>query len=337
MNSLGKQGTQLIRLLGDLGVGCVLKNSHENNLVQHFDFDLTDLRLLPKVKKLVDIIKLCMHEDIIFVNSETNHFALEIKKNIDKIMYKDYAKLEENNKYSALIGLNYNAEPIYYDVQKSIHTLVGGATGMGKTSLINNILYSLSKKNTKDTLQLCLIDTKKTLSLWEDLPQLMFKPATDCHKAYNALTTIIDIMEKRHSTLAKLKQQKATEGQFPYILVVIDEFGDLMLSALKKRVEEMIIKIARLGRSVNISLLIATQNPIAKVCTSDIKANCPTVIALKTVSIVTSRVILDNKNAFMLDGVGNAIIRPANNPNETTFKVCYLEEEEIKEYLKGVK
>lgn len=336
-NALQEQGEEMAKLFRDMGIACTFTGYCENILSSRFEYDLKNLKQFTRLPKVVEILNSCLHKTIELVESPTAHFALQIKKDIEKINYLDYCdKLEDkDNNLSALIGLDHNAQPVYFDIQKSIHTLIGGATGMGKTSLINNIIYSLSQKNTNKTLQFALIDTKRTLSMWAKLPNLYKKPALDDYEADDLLDEIINTMQQRINILEKKKLTKATTDMFPYIVVVVDELADLMLSYFKNSLEEKLTRIAQLGRAVNISLILATQNPIVKVCTSNIKANCPTVIALKTVSIVTSRVILDNKKAFMLDGVGNAIIRPADNPKERPFKVFYLPEEEIRNKNKG--
>lgn len=329
-NALQLQGEEMEKLLHDMGISCDFTGFYENILSARFDFNLNSLKQFTRLPKIVEILNSCLHKTIDLVESKTAHFALQIKKEIDKIDYLDYKDLDVEDNLTALIGLDHDTQPVYFNIPKTIHTLIGGATGMGKTSLINNIIYSLSKKNTKETLQFALIDTKRTLGIWSGLPNLYKKPALDDYEAEKLLNEIIRLMRERINILEKKKMTKATPDMFPYIVVVIDELADLMLTYSKDSIEEKLTRIAQLGRAVNISLILATQNPIAKVCTSNIKANCPTVIALKTVSIVTSRVILDNKKAFMLDGVGNAIIRPADNPKERSFKVFYLPEEEIR-------
>ena len=144
-------------------------------------------------------------------------------------------------------------------------------------------------------------------------------------------------MRERHEALSQKKLSKAPQKMFPQIVVIIDELADLMLSSISKYIEEEIMHIAQLGRSVNISLILATQNPIVKVCTSNIKANCPTRIALKTISYVNSKVILDDPklDASKLDGVGYAIMRCAGDATNYNFKAFCLTDEQIQNYIKG--
>lgn len=331
---LKEQGEAIQKVLCDLGISCYLRNFNENEIMQNFDFDMADLRYFKKLKSAIEVLNACLHTTTQLAESKTNHFAIHIKKEIDKIYYKDYEQdFEPENKYSALIGIDENGDAVEFNVKTIIHALIGGATGMGKTTLLNNIIYSLAKKNTKDTLQIALIDTKKTLAMWEKLPILFDKPATDGYFASDLLFKIIDIMEKRINKLARMKLTKANDDTFPRILVIVDELADLMLASNRKYVEDKLVRIAQLGRAVNITLCLATQNPIAKVCTSLIKTNCPTKIALKTVTNQGSISILEKKDACLLEKSGEAIMRTADNPNKTYFKCLFMEDEEILNYV----
>lgn len=338
MNSenLKSKGAEIESIFNTMEISCKLTECYNFDLVEKFEFNLRNLADFKKIGKALEIIKICTHKDIRQVESENCHFAIEIKKENTTLKLIDYEdKFFDTNKYSALLGIDTNNNPVLFDLKRSIHTLISGATGMGKTTIINNIIYELTKKNTKEELQIYTIDMKKVLYVWDSLPNIVNKPVKTATEALKTLEKLGDIMEKRINLLSKNKLSKATDDMFPHILIIIDELADLMLSGLKKYIEEEITHIAQLGRAVNISLIIATQNPIVKVCTSLIKANCPTRIALKTVSAEDSRNILGNKHAFGLDGVGNAIIRTADNPTEHKFKACFLTDDEIKEYLKG--
>lgn len=332
------KGKEIEDVLNKMDIYCILKNYFENELVEHFDYSLINIGDFKKIKKAVEIMRLCMHKNIVQVNNTEWHFAIEIKKENSVLNLVEYNKKFNNpkNNYSAFLGIDNNSEPVMFDLQKTIHTLIGGATGMGKTNIINNIIYSLTNKTSKDDLKLYIIDKKRTLSIWDKLPHLQNKPIHNASEALDLLEKVSDIMEKRIMLLEKQKKSKADTSDFPYIVVIIDELADLMLSGVKSWVEEEIEHIAQLGRAVNISLIIATQNPLVKVCTSLIKANLPTRIALKTVSARDSMNILDSKDAVDLEGIGYAIIRSAEDQVKRKFKACYLSDDEIKEYLKGV-
>ena len=330
----------ILQVFKTLDIPCCLKKHISNELVDRLEFNLLSLKDFVKVKKVVELIRICLHKDIKQVESTQYHFALELRKEgklFDMVEYNK--KYDINDKYSALIGIDNSDNPIYFNLKKSIHTLIGGSTGMGKTSIINNIIYSLTRKNTPQELEIYIIDVKRTLANWNDLPHLKKNAIFDATDAYFALDNISSIIKERNAILAERKASKADDDTFPHILVIIDELADLMLSNIHKDIEEQITRISQLERSVNVNLIVATQNPIGKVCTSNVKANCPTRIALKTLSNVNSRVILDDTkpDASKLDGVGYAIMRCAGDTTTQTFKACYLSDEQIKDYLKGEK
>lgn len=328
-----KFGKELENVLREMGLFCVLINIKDNEISTKYEFELQNLKDFQKLSKAIKIMALCYHKDIRLVESEITHFGIEIRKDTKTLNSTNY----QNDTNKALLGIGSNGEKVVFDIKKSIHTLIAGATGMGKTNIINNIIYSLAQNNTRDNLKIHLIDMKKTLSIWDGLPQIESDTAQTPTQALLKLKSISTIIEERLTKLSKQKKAFADEDTFPRIVVIIDELADLMLTGLKQYIEDQIIHIAQIGRSANVSLIIATQSPIAKVCTNLIKANCPTVIALKTVSIPTSRVILDNKNAFELSGVGECIIRNADYPNEKQFKALYLDENDIIKFVKEKK
>ena len=332
-HSTQQLGKDITEILKTMGLFCSLQNTIDNEISTCFEFTLGNLRDFQKLSKAIQVLKICYHKNITMSESEQYHFKIQIPK--DKIILNtnDYTN-EIEDSLSVLIGLDEYGQRITFDLRKSIHTLIAGATGMGKTNILNNIIYTLAKKNDKSQIKFYLIDIKKTLAVWNNLPQLALETAQSPTDALELLGEISYIIEDRFEKLAKHKKLKADKDTFPQIVVVIDELADLMLSGLRDYIEEKIIHIAQIGRAVNVSLLIATQSPIAKVCTNLIKANCPTIIALKTVSIPTSRVILDNKHAFELQGVGDCIIRNADYPCEKKFKALYLDENEIIKYVK---
>ena len=333
----GQLGNDIQKILETMGLFCSLENCIDNEIGTKFEFNLQNLKDYQKLQKAIDVMKICYHKEICLTNSDTYHFAIQILKDNKELKTTKYISNAEQDKYSIILGLDDNGKKVNFNLKNSIHTLIGGATGMGKTNILNNIIYSLSKQNNKDEIEFSLIDIKKTLSIWDGLPQIKGTTAQSPTEALLKLKAISITIEERYEKLAKKKQVKADDNSFKRIVIVIDELADLMLSGLKQYIEDQIVHIAQIGRAVNVHLVIATQSPIAKVCTNLIKANCPTVIALKTVSIPTSRVILDNKNAFELQGVGDCIIRNADYPCEKRFKALYLDEQEILKYVKEKK
>lgn len=332
---LEQMGRDMAKVFSTLNINCNLQCCTSNTFVDRFEFNLANLTDIVKVKKVAEILKICYHQEIEQVRSQYFHFALQIKKGNATLDNKqDY---KTSNRLAVAIGMDDNERPIEFDLRKSIHTLIGGSTGMGKTNVINNIINGLAKQNTKEQVQFYIIDLKRTLVIWKGLPHIKKVEKEDPCNALEMLRNIGNKMESRYKALEKMGKTKADINDFSHIVVIIDELADLMLSGIRNYIEKAIQHIAQLGRAVNISLILATQNPLVKVCTSLIKANCPTRIAMKTVSIADSRTIFDNKKAYELGGVGEAIIRCAGDMTENKFKAFYLTDEEIKEYVKGVK
>ena len=331
------QGEQLEQVLSSMGIVCSFKEYSSTILVDKFDFTLSNLNSYNKIEKAIKIIGKCLHNEIALVESTKYHFAIQIKKNDEVLRYLDYAPAS-SNRNAAFIGIDNDGKPVFFDVEKSIHSLIAGSTGMGKTSVLNNIIRGLTAQNTKEQLSLYLIDIKQTLSLWKGLPHLACKPITTATDAYTILRRIGREMEERQKILASKKLTKAKPGMFSRIVVIIDELADLMLDAnYNLAIEDAIVHLAQVGRAVNISLIIATQNPLVKICTSLIKANCPTRIAMTMASARDSINIIGDKAASLLSGCGYGIISVAGQPKRQYFKACYLTDDEIKDYIKQLK
>ena len=331
------KGEKICETLSTMGAVCRLKNCVETPLVDKFEFELPNLNNYNKIHKAIATMSKCLHEEFSLAESTDYHFAIQVKKDSVVLKYDDY-KPELTNKATAFLGIDDNGTPICFDIDKSIHTLIAGATGMGKTSVLNNIIKGLTSQNTIDELQLYLIDIKQTLTIWKGLPHLACKPITKAGETYTVLRRIGRIMEERQNILAKKKLTKAKEGMFPRIVVIIDELADLMLDdSYNAAIEDAIVHLAQVGRAVNISLIIATQNPLVKVCTSLIKANCPTRIAMTMASARDSINIIGNKEASLLSGSGYGIISVAGQPKKQYFKACFIEDDEIKKYVKDLK
>lgn len=329
---LGKEIEQVFRTLN---INCSLQLCTTNDYIDRYEFNLRNITDIVKVKKVIEILNICYHTKLEQVESQTFHFAIQRNKKVETIS--NTGEINTQNRLSVPIGVDNYGNNVEFDIRKAVHTLIGGSTGMGKTNIIHNIIHGLSKQNTKEQVQFYIIDFKRTLSMWKDLPHIKEVVKEDPYEALDLLDYIGEKMDERYKLLEKMEKSKASADDFSQIVVIIDELADLMLTDIRKDIEEEIQHLAQLGRAVNISLILATQNPLVKVCTSLIKANCPTRIALKTVSIADSRTIFDNKKAYELNGVGNAIIRCAGDMTENKFKAFYLTDEQIKEYVKGVK
>ncbi|MDQ5944499.1 MAG: segregation ATPase FtsK/SpoIIIE, family [Patescibacteria group bacterium] len=213
-----------------------------------------------------------------------------------------------------VLGRDVAGEILTADLASMPHLLVAGATKAGKSVMINTMLASFLYRNSPAQLRLILVDPKRVeLTPYNDIPHLLTPVITDHEKAISAMKWAVAEMERRLNLLAdhgkrdigEYNQQKGVDGM-PYIVIVLDEFADLMVVA-GKDVETLIVRIAQLARAVCIHLVLASQRPSVGVVTGLIKANLPARVALTTASQIDSRTILDQAGAEKLLGKGDML------------------------------
>jgi len=226
------------------------------------------------------------------------------------------------------VGRTVTGEVFVADLTEMPHLLVAGATGQGKSVGLNVILLSLLSKKTPDELKLVLIDPKQVeFGVYSKLDNsyLATPVITSPKEADHKLQAICSLMDERYSLLSSVGVRNISEYNaisivepMPYIVVVIDEFGDLIMTS-GKELERTICRIAQKARAVGIHLIISTQRPDSHIVTGNIKANFPTRIAFRTTTAMDSRLILDQAGAEKLTGKGDMLFF---NGNETTRIQC---------------
>lgn len=254
------------------------------------------------------------------------------------------------SKLTVALGKDISGNIITADISKMPHGLIAGATGSGKSVCTNSIIISLLYKNTPEELKLLLIDPKTVeFEPYNGIPHLLVPVVTDPRKAAGALGWAVMEMEKRYKMLSDRKVRNIEEynefvsnlgdeeiEKMPYIVIMIDEFADLMQTA-SKEVEDHIARIAAKARAAGIHLLLATQRPSVDVITGVIKANIPTRIALTTSSQIDSRTIIDTAGAEKLLGRGDMLFSPVGTNKPKRVQGCFVSNEEISAVVNFIK
>ena len=231
------------------------------------------------------------------------------------------------------------------DIGKMPHLLISGATGSGKTVMINSIICSLLYQNSPEDLRFILIDPKRVeLVLYNDIPHLLCPVITGVSETINTLRWAVSEMERRFDLFAQNRSRdieshnKESKEKIPYIIIIIDELADLMVAAAKE-VEVCIIRLAQMARATGIHLVLATQRPSVDIITGLIKANITTRIAFSVASMTDSRTILDFAGAEKLLGHGDMLFISPQLSKPKRLQGAYVSDEEIKrvvEFLRNV-
>lgn len=239
---------------------------------------------------------------------------------------------------SFAIGRDIAGEPMIGELDKMPHLLIAGATGSGKSVMINTVLSSLLYRNSPSDLKLILVDPKQVeLTPYNDIPHLLTPVIVEPEKCISALKWAVNEMERRYSLLADEKvrnikgynelKKEGGEGM-PYIVIVIDELADLMMLAARD-VEALIVRLAQKARAVGIHLVLATQRPSVDVITGLIKANVPARIAFTVASQVDSRTILDQAGAEKLLGRGDMLLLTPELSKPKRIQGAFVDDPEV--------
>ncbi|MHB8421413.1 MAG: FtsK/SpoIIIE family DNA translocase [Leptospirales bacterium] len=235
------------------------------------------------------------------------------------------------------LGKNINGEPVAFDLARMPHLLIAGATGTGKSVCLNVLIASILMNAGPDEVRFLMIDPKRLeFAPYEGIPHLLGPVVTDPRMAATKLRLLNEEMLRRYDVMkaagvrniGEYRKSRPKTEWFPYIVILIDELADLMLS-LKKDVEPQIIRLAQMARASGIHLVLATQRPSAQVLTGLIKANIPTKIAFQVTTQIDSRVILDQGGAELLLGAGDMLMRPPGTDGLRRLHGAYISEGEV--------
>jgi S-DNA-T family DNA segregation ATPase FtsK/SpoIIIE len=269
---------------------------------------------------------------------------------------------QADSSLTMVLGADISGKPVVVDLAKMPHLLVAGTTGSGKSVGVNTMILSLLYKSTPEDVRMIMIDPKMLeLSVYEGIPHLLTEVVTDMKEAANALRWCVGEMERRYRLMSALgvrnlkgynaKIAKAIEdgepikdplwkseehmeafppdlAKLPSIVVIVDEFADMMM-IVGKKVEELIARIAQKARAAGIHLILATQRPSVDVITGLIKANIPTRISFQVSSKIDSRTILDQQGAEALLGAGDMLYLPSGTGVPTRVHGAFVDDHEV--------
>ncbi len=353
---LKAKGDMLVSKLADFGVNGRIREIQPGPVVTLYEFEPAPGVKINKIANLTDDLALAMS-------------AVSVRI-IAPIPGKSVVGIELPNKYRAMVSLsellqsreyNVSASPLAFAMGKDIagkayvsdlaampHLLVAGTTGSGKSVAVNTLICSIIFKSSPDKVKFVMVDPKMVeLSIYDDIPHLAAPVVTDPRKAANVLRNVVEEMENRYSALASLKvrnidsynmkaENDSSLPKMPYLVVIVDEFADLMLVA-GKEVEQSIIRIAQMARAVGIHLVLATQRPSVNVITGIIKANMPSRLSFRVSSKVDSRTILDTGGAEVLLGKGDSLFMPPGMSDTTRVHGCFVSDEEVGRIVEHLK
>jgi len=329
--------------------------TYSGPLVTTFEFKPAPNVKVSKIMSLQDDLAMALSAETIRIQAPIpgrDVVGIEIPNDsFDTIYLRDIleSKIFNTSKspLTLALGKDIVGNPFITDLKKLPHLLIAGTTGSGKSVGINAMILSLLYRNDPDNLKLMLIDPKMLeFSIYNDIPHLLTPVITDSNKAIVALSNMVAQMEKRYKLMAGNKTKnienynekvKKSGGEtMPYIVVIIDELADLMMTG-GKDVEYSIARLAQMARASGIHLIIATQRPSVDVVTGLIKANLPSRLSYRVGQRIDSKVILDSLGADTLLGRGDALFTPPATNGLVRIHAPWNTEEEIERVVEFLK
>ncbi len=360
--SLEMNARRLEKKLADFGVEGEVSEIMPGPVITMYEFKPAPGVKISKVAGLADDLALALRAPSIRIVAPIPGKAaigIEIPNNKRQVVYlkevlSSPAYQKSAHKLPIALGKDITGTPVVTDLSKMPHLLVAGATGAGKSVSLNTMINSILFKATPDKVRFLMIDPKRIeLSVYHDIPHLLHPVVTQPKEATRALRWAVEEMERRYMLLsdrgfrnidtynkAVIKKGGSLRGEgegadsfLPYVIVVIDELADLMMSS-SREVEEAVTRLAQMARAAGIHLIIATQRPSVDVITGIIKANFPARISFQVTSKVDSRTILDSTGAENLLGEGDMLFLPPGVGRIVRIHGAFVTEEEIERVAK---
>ena len=344
-----EKGKLLIEILDQFDVPCTLTDAKIGPSVTKFFVRPEPGIKISRITSLQENIKMALAVKDVRIEAPVpgqSVVGIEIPNaertsvKMSELLYKVPDKYNKNPLTVAL-GNDLSGDNVYAEINKLPHMLIAGSTGSGKSVCINSIITTLLLRTTPEEVKLLLIDPKKVeFTPYEEIPHLIGPVINDTAEAANALKSIVEIMDNRYNEFHRAGVRNITEynrkaqndetlKHMVYIVVIIDELADLMLTH-GKDVEAYIQRITQLARASGIHLIVATQRPSTDVITGTIKTNIPSRIAFAVSSAIDSRIILDQVGAERLIGYGDMLYIPMGESAANRLQGVYVSDGEIK-------
>ena len=356
-NSAEVKGQKLIEILSNFGIQARLTYTFIGPSVTKFEIVPDENIKVNKISGISDNIKMGLAAKDIRIEAPIpgrSAVGVEIP-NAENVMVR-MSELTKSEKFKDkskqllfTLGKDLMGEPVYCELNKMPHLLVAGATGSGKSVCMNTIIISYLLRSDPKDLKIVLIDPKKVeFTPYHDIPHLLWPVITDSDMASMMLKKAVVIMEERYDAFADagvrdiksfndlvIKHNASVDDgeskmeKMPYIVIIIDELADLMMTA-KKEVEASIQRLTQLSRACGIHMIVATQRPSTDVITGLIKSNIPSRISFAVSSSIDSRTILDQTGAEKLLGHGDMLYLPQGESGPIRVQGCFVTDDEIK-------
>ncbi len=346
---------ELIQKLKQFKIEGDVVRTYSGPLVTTFEFKPAPHIKVSKILNLADDLAMALKaqtiriqapipgKDVVGIEIPNDEFeTIYLREIIESEIFKKAA-----SPLTMALGKDIVGKPFVTDLKKLPHLLIAGTTGSGKSVGINSMLVSLLYRNSPDRLKLLMIDPKMLeFSIYNDIPHLLTPVITNSKQAVVALSNMVGEMERRYQLMSQMKtkniegynKKAKKEGleELPYIVVIIDELADLMMTS-GKDVEYSIARLAQMARASGIHLIVATQRPSVDVVTGLIKANLPSRISFRVGQKIDSKVILDAQGAESLLGRGDMLFTPPGATGLIRLHAPWVSEEEIEQIVEFLK
>jgi DNA segregation ATPase FtsK/SpoIIIE, S-DNA-T family len=345
----------LIEKLAHFKIEGDVVRTYAGPVVSTFEFKPAPHIKVSKILNLQDDLAMALQAETIRIQAPIpgkDVVGIEIpNRTVDTIFLREIfeSKLfrEASSPLTIALGKDIVGKPFITDLKKLPHLLIAGTTGSGKSVGINAMILSLLYRNSPDQLRLLMIDPKMLeFSIYNEIPHLLTPVITKAKQAIVALNNMVGEMERRYKMMSETrtknienyneKAKKEAFEPFPYIVVIIDELADLMMTS-GKEVEYSIARLAQMARASGIHLIVATQRPSVDVVTGLIKANLPSRISYKVGQRVDSKIILDAQGAESLLGRGDMLFTPPGVSGLVRLHAPWSSEDEIDKIVEFIK